>query len=137
MLRRIEKVWGVKLIETDKDTVAKVDGIIEKDKVIRGVYESKCRDFSYMQLCEYGSWLITHKKILQGQITSKMLMVPYLGFLYLVPDDMIFYWKITNKIGDFRFDYEVKETLTQKTINGGKTIRENAYLPFKYAYEIT
>ena len=66
-----------------------------------------------------------------------MLMVPYLGFLYLVPDDMIFYWKITNKIGDFRFDYEVKETLTQKTINGGKTIRENAYLPFKYAYEIT
>jgi len=137
MLRRIEKVWGVKLIETDKDTVAKVDGIIEKDKVIRGVYESKCRDFSYMQLCEYGSWLITHKKILQGQITSKMLMVPYLGFLYLVPDDMIFFWKITNKIGDLNFDFEVRDTETRKTINGGKIIRPNAYLPFEYAYEIT
>ena len=137
MLRRIEKVWGARLIETDKDTVAKVDGIIEKDKVIRGVYESKCRDVSYIQLCKYGSWLITHNKILQGQIMSKSLMVPYLGLLYLVSDDKIFYWKITNKNGDFIFDFEVRDTETRKTINGGKIIRENAYLPLKYAYEIT
>ena len=90
-----------------------------------------------MQLCEWGSWLITHEKILHGQIMAKILRVQYLGLLYLVPDDMIFYWKITNKIGDFNFDFEVRDTETRKTINGGKIIRPNAFLPLKYAYEIT
>ena len=65
-----------------------------------------------------------------------MLRIPFLGFLYLIPDEMIFYWKITNRIGDFNFEYEVRKTETQKTVNGGKIIRENAYLPYKYAYEI-
>ena len=49
---------------------------------------------------------------------------------------MIFYWKITNKIGDFNFEYEVRKTETQKTVDGGKIIRGNAFLPYKYAYEI-
>ena len=136
MLKRIEKSWGVNLIETDKNTDAKCDGIVEKDNRLRAIYESKCRDMNYMQLCKWGSWLVTNQKILDCQIMSKMLRVPFIGFLYLIPDEMIFYWKITNKIGDFNFEYEVRKTETQKTVNGGKIIRENAYLPYKYAYEI-
>ena len=136
MLKRIKKSWGVNLIETDKDTDAKCDGIVEKNKRLRAIYESKCRDMNYMQLCKWGSWLVTNQKILDCQIMSKMLRVPFIGFLYLIPDEMIFYWKITNKIGDFNFEYEVRKTETQKTVNGGKIIRGNAFLPYKYAYEI-
>ena len=136
MLRKIENRWGVEIIETYKKGTARCDGIISKNKKLVGVEESKCRDMSLMKLRNYGSWLITHQKILNGQILSSLLKVPFMGFLYLVPDDITLYWKITDKDGKFNFKYDINNTTTQKTINGGTIVRENAFLPYKYAYEI-
>ena len=125
-----------KLIETDKNIDAKIDGIIVKDNQLSGVFESKCRDLSLMQLQKFGSWLITHDKLMEGKKISTLLRVPFIGFLYLIKDDIIMYWKITDKYGDFLFDYDIKETRTQKTINGGSVIRKNAFLPVKYGNEL-
>ena len=125
-----------RLIETDKNIDAKIDGIIVKDNQLSGVFESKCRDLSLMQLQKFGSWLITHDKLIEGKKISTLLRVPFIGFLYLIKDDIIMYWKITDKYGDFLFDYDIKETRTQKTINGGSVIRKNAFLPVKYGNEL-
>ena len=65
-----------------------------------------------------------------------MLRVPFLGFLYLIPDEMIFYWKITDNMGDFNFGFDVRRTSTQRTINGGRALRMNAYLPLDRSTEI-
>ena len=46
------------------------------------------------------------------------------------------YWKITDKYGNFLFDYDVKETRTQRTINGGSVVRKNAFLPVKHGNEL-
>ena len=46
------------------------------------------------------------------------------------------YWKITDKYGNFLFDFDVRNTRTQKTINGGSVIRTNAYLPLKEGNEL-
>jgi hypothetical protein len=73
---------------------------------------------------------------MDGKRISEMLRVPYLGFLYLIKDKIIMYWKITDKYGNFLFDFDVKNTRTQKTINGGSVIRTNAYLPFKEGNEL-
>lgn len=124
------------LIETDKDMDAKVDGIIVKDNQVSGIFESKCRNMSLMELNSYGSWLITFDKIMDGKNLSKMLCVPFIGFLYLIKDKIVMYWKITDSKGEFEFDFEIKKTKTRKTINGGEAIRTNAYLPVKYGYEI-
>ena len=124
------------LIETDKNMDAKVDGIIVKNNQVSGIFESKCRDLSLMQLMDFGSWLVTLDKIMAGKRLSEMLRVPYIGFLYLIKDRIIMYWKITDKYGDFTFDFEVKKTKTQKTINGGVAYRTNAYLPFKEGNEL-
>ena len=124
------------LIETDKNMDAKVDGIIVKNNQVSGIFESKCRDLSLMQLTDFGSWLVTLDKIMDGKQLSEMLRVPYIGFLYLIKDKIIMYWKITDKYGDFTFDFEVKKTKTQKTINGGTACRVNAYLPFKKGNEL-
>tara|TARA_R100000781_G_scaffold16701_2_gene13510 strand:+ start:1408 stop:1890 length:483 start_codon:yes stop_codon:yes gene_type:complete len=124
------------LIETNKDMDAKIDGVIIKNNELSGIFESKCRDMGLIQLMEYGSWLVTFEKILDGKRLSEMLRVPYLGFLYLIKDDIVMYWKITNKYGNFMFDFDVKNTRTQKTINGGIIMRTNAYLPFKEGNEI-
>jgi len=124
------------LIETDKNMDAKVDGIIVTNNQVSGIFESKCRNLSLMQLVDFGSWLITLDKIMDGKQLSEMLRVPYIGFLYLIKDKIIMYWKITDKYGDFTFDFEVKKTKTQKTINGGVVYRTNAYLPFEKGNEL-
>ena len=136
MLERISVLTNVNIIETDKDMDAKVDGMIVKDDQVTGIFESKCRDMSMMELINYGSWLVTFDKIMDGKRLSEMLRVPYLGFLYLIKDKIIMYWKITDKYGNFLFDFDVRNTRTQKTINGGSIIRTNAYLPFKKGNEL-
>lgn len=137
MLKRIGYSFSVKLIETDKNVDAKVDGIIVRNNQISGIFESKCRNMNLMEFRKFGSWLITFDKIMNGKKLSEMLRVPFFGFLYLIPDKLIYYWKITDEIGEFKFGFELKKTKTQKTINGGEAVRTNAYLPIKYANEIT
>ena len=73
---------------------------------------------------------------MDGKNLSKMLCVPFIGFLYLIKDKIVMYWKITDSKGEFEFDFEIKKTKTRKTINGGEAIRTNAYLPTKHGYEI-
>jgi hypothetical protein len=73
---------------------------------------------------------------MDGKRLSEMLRVPYIGFLYLIKDDIAMYWEITDKYGNFLFDFEVKNTRTQKTINGGSIIRTNAYLPIEKGSEL-
>tara|TARA_R100000700_G_scaffold37892_1_gene48553 strand:- start:4916 stop:5398 length:483 start_codon:yes stop_codon:yes gene_type:complete len=124
------------LIETNKNTDAKVDGIIIKNNELSGIFESKCRDLSLMELRNFGSWLVTFDKIMDGKRLSEMLRVPYIGFLYLIKDEIVMYWKITDKHGNFLFDFDVRNTRTQKTINGGSVVRTNAYLPFKEGSEL-
>jgi hypothetical protein len=125
------------LIETNKNTDAKVDGIIIKNNELSGIFESKCRDLSLMELRNFGSWLVTFDKIMDGKRLSEMLRVPYIGFLYLIKDEIVMYWKITDKHGNFLFDFDVRNTRTQKTINGGSVVRTNAYLPFKEGSELS
>ena len=137
MLKKLEQSFSVKFIETNKLIDSKIDGVILKDNQLSGIFESKCRNMSYMELMDYDSWLITLDKIMDGKKISEMLRVPFFGCLYLIPYKMTFYWKITDEFGEFRFGFNIKRTLTQKTINGGRTIRTNAYLPFKYANEVS
>ena len=136
MLNRIKKLRQVDIIETDKATAAAIDGFIVRENKITGVFESKCRNMSYEQLQQYGSWLVTYDKIIKGQAISKLLHVPFLGFLYLIQDMRILYWKITDSNGNFTFSYDVKQSQTQATINGGIAHRWNAFLPIKHAKEI-
>ena len=136
MLEKIKLSFSVQLIETPKNMDSKIDGIIVKDDQISGIFESKCRDMSYMELLDYKSWRVTFNKIMDGKKISEMLRVPFFGLLYLIPDELVFYWKITDEFGEFRFGFDIKRTLTRKTINGGMAMRTNAYLPVKYANEI-
>ena len=124
------------LFETNKDSDARVDGVIIKNGELSGVFESKCRDMSLMELREYGSWLITLDKIMDGKRVSELLRVPFIGVLYLIKDKIIMYWRITDNYGNFLLDFDIKNTRTQKTINGGSIVRANAYLPFTRGNEL-
>lgn len=131
----ISNKWKVDVIETGKDSIAACDGLLCRNNVIVACFETKCRyDMTYEELLERGSWLVTFDKIKKCQLVSKLLQVPFIGFLYLLPKSdpeqkLLVYWKITDNKGNFVFDFEVMEQATQRTINGGETVRRNAYLP--------
>ena len=50
MLERIKGAMKVKLVETDKNSDAKCDGVIIHNDKLSGVFESKCRNMNYMEL---------------------------------------------------------------------------------------
>ena len=143
----ISNKWWINVFDTPKDEPAKVDTILIKDFDIIGIGENKCRYDMYLKdgylhlpkAKNYNivdSWLITYEKIEAGRLLAGALCVPFYGFLYLVDDNQVLWWKIANKDGKFAFDFDTNYTTTKATCNGGITERKNAYLPLEHAKEL-
>jgi hypothetical protein len=136
----IKKRWtqfNIDIIETNKERESRIDNLIIKENELVGLAEIKCRNMTLTQMNDWGdSWLVTNQKIIDGAKISELLAVPFLGFLYLIPDDIVLYWKITDDKGKYLFDFEIKNTKTQTTCNGGQIYRDNAYLPRKFAKKL-
>jgi hypothetical protein len=108
---------------------AKVDGFVITGSTITSVFESKCRQMDLIFLKERNyEWLITYEKILNGSEASKLLAVPFWGFLYLVPNNLIIMTQITDESGNFVCRFRVENTPTQYSCNGGRANRVNAYI---------
>lgn len=99
MLDYIELSWGIKIIHTNKKDSAICDGILVKNNTIVSIFESKCRDLSYEEIEDMGSWLITYDKIKGCQKISEYLKVPFIGFLFLIKSNITMFWKITDSKG--------------------------------------
>ena len=136
MLAIIMGKYDLDIIETNKDRPAICDGFIVQNRIITGVFESKCRNNTLEDFNRWGSWLVTYEKIDGLAWLSSKLCVPAVGFLYSIPDRTVLKWKITDKEGNYLFDFKVDETITQATINGGQAKRENAYLPMEHSTAI-
>ena len=109
--------------------VSQLDAFIIKDGEIVGAIEQKSRSMTLRELDKHGSWLISNSKIQAGQTVSRLLRMPFYGFLYLVPDDTLLIWRITNDEGVQLFEYQMKNTRTIATMHGGYKKRINAFLP--------
>lgn len=117
-------------VHTPKDGPALVDAVIvDLDANVVAVVEQKSRNMSLEQLQKWDNeWLITFDKIEAGRYVANSLGVPYIGFLYLIPDDLLITKKISDKHGQWTCDFRTDITETQETINGGKIDRLNAYI---------
>jgi hypothetical protein len=116
--------------ETPKDRPASVDGILTtRDDRIVAVVEQKSRDTTLRQLAAWDcEWLVTQSKIDKGRDLAMHLCVPFLGFLYLIPDDALVVRRIANENGSWAATIRTEATRTRATVNGGSIIRENAYI---------
>jgi hypothetical protein len=81
-------------------------------------------------------WLITFDKIEAGRYVANSLGVPFIGFLYLIPDDLLITKQLSNAKGEWTCEYRTDVTETQETINGGKIARLNAYIDLTDAKHI-
>lgn len=125
-------------VHTPKDGPALVDAVIvDNDTNVVAVVEQKSRNMSLEQLQNWNmEWLITFDKIEAGRYVGNALGVPYIGFLYLIPDDLLITQKISDKDGKWTCEFRTDTTETQETINGGKIVRLNAYIDVTGAKQI-
>lgn len=136
MLEYVGSKWKkYNLVQTEKTEASDCDGMILKNNTIVGLFESKCRNMTHDELISHGSWLITYDKLEKCRKLSESLKVKFIGLLYLIPSNIVLYWTIADK-GEYCFDFNVSNTQTQRTVNGGQIIRQNAYLPIKYSKRI-
>jgi hypothetical protein len=138
MMERLKSSHGWSFMETPKSVDSPVDGFLSASNEITAVYETKCRMLSLEQIQQLGSWLITNKKIKEGQKLSQILRVPFWGLLVLVDGKKrtVLKWEITDAKGNFKFDFDTVKTPTKKNINGGTANRLNSFLPIKHSEEI-
>jgi hypothetical protein len=125
-------------VHTPKTGSALVDAVIvDNDTNVVAVVEQKSRNMSLEQLNKWDTeWLVTYAKIEAGRQTAMALGVPFIGFLYLIPDDLLITKQLSNANGEWTCDFRTALTETQETINGGKIVRENAYIDLTGAKHI-
>ena len=82
------------------------DNLIQKDD---GIYY---QSGTYSQ--KEDSWLITHNKILECVDVASKLKVPFIGWLYLINSNIVYQFNITDSHGKYLFEFDVKNTKTQK-----------------------
>jgi hypothetical protein len=128
----------VEYVNTPKNGSSPVDALLVNNNNLVGIVETKCRDLTRNQLTKYDdTWLITWDKIKKAQQITKFLEVPLWGFLYLVPDDLLVLVDIADANGEFLRPMDIRQTKTQRTVNGGTAIRENAYITITDCFEFT
>ena len=126
-----------RFIETPKDRPAAVDGVFMKGGVLHSVLEVKVRNMTRAKLRNSfdDTWLVTMDKVEAGRVLSRLLRIPFVGMLYLLPEERLLTLRITDEKGLWALDFDTKETVTQKCINGGEATRLNAFLPLATARE--
>jgi len=97
-----------------------IDGFITQNQQLIAIYESKCRRHSLETFKNQfnNEWMISSHKLLAGAQLSKMLEVPFVGYLYIV-NQVVLSAKITNDKGRFTIPIRFAEKVTSASCNGG------------------
>lgn len=125
-------------VNTPKDEPAVFDAFLVSDGTVVAAVECKCRQMTYEQFTGRfeSKWLITADKIEYGAMVAKELCIPLVGFLYLVPSNILLTRKLYDSKTHCYAPMEVRETQTQATVNGGLAVRRNAYVDMRDAQVI-
>jgi len=122
---------SLRYCETPKDKPAVVDAILVRDGIVVGVVETKCRSVLTMDKFRHHfdeQWLVTAEKIRKGAKVAEFLHVPFIGFFYLAKEDALYFETLWKPNKGWNVKIETKMSKTQATVNGGKIVRENAYI---------
>lgn len=119
-----------RFIQTPKEYAADVDGVVTKDNSIVAIFETKCRNMTHgeLTLSHSNEWLISYDKLTKGARLAKAFQVPFIGYLYLIPDKTVLSVVLADKDGNLMPKVQLQRTETQRSCNGGAVTRTNAYV---------
>ncbi len=135
-LKSIEKERSVSFTPFSDDHPSPFDGVIIKDGWVKAAYEVRTRNakIEENQLMYWGkpfeTILITAEKIDTCVKIAASLYLPF--HLIIVFTNTTLLWEVSDCNGKWKLgEVEKKKTKTQKTINGGKAVRENYFIPIE------
>jgi len=123
-------------VETNKDRPADIDYLKINDGVVSSVIEVKCRTCNRSTFeNQFGfEWLVTADKVQRGCRVAKSLRCNFFGVLYLVPDDLVYLvWIYDGQNNVAIATARTEVTQTQRTVNGGKALRNNMFICMRNA----
>jgi len=106
---------------------ALIDGVATIAGEITHVIEFKSRNESYTSMKRMGTYLISYDKLINGTKIADMMGVPFILLVYLIKDQTLLGIRVSEG-GEFVIDMDVRDTITQKNINGGRVMRSNAFI---------
>jgi hypothetical protein len=122
--------WKVSLLPDERESA--IDGfLVDPSGQIKAGIEVKCRygvTRDGFRSTFNNEWLVTMRKLTTAWNVCSALCVPLVGFLYLVDDRTLLTKRILDAEGDFCAAFSCDRTETQKTVNGGKAERANAFI---------
>tara|TARA_B100001123_G_scaffold319340_1_gene357999 strand:- start:3084 stop:3569 length:486 start_codon:yes stop_codon:yes gene_type:complete len=107
---------------------ARLDRLLVRDNTLVALAEIKSRNLTRAQLDEYGSYLVTARKLDDLAAAAALYACPAYLFVFLALDEDIIYWPVADASGRICVDHTRAHTETQKSINGNTARRQNAYL---------
>lgn len=116
-----------------------IDGFLIKENSVIAIFEGKFRqaalqDGKLLYLNRlYDDYLITAQKIDDGVAMAKKMCIDYYLLIALSDSPEILSFKIYDYQTNTIITHIRKNTRTQKTVNGGSAIRENAYIKISEA----
>ena len=132
----IKKHPNYEYVHTPKDGYSPVDAVLKKNDCVKAIVETKCRlnlsydKFRHLFGCE---WLLSLDKIIAGRQLAIHLNVPFVGFLYLVEDDLLLVQRICDESGLYTANMTIRSNETKRTMAGGKIVRNNAFIEMNNA----
>jgi hypothetical protein len=78
-------------------------------------------------------WLVTFDKLLRAAALSRQLQLSFTAIVYLIPDRIVLAKTLWDADWMLKVDMSVKQTTTQRTVNGGSVSRANAYIDLSTA----
>lgn len=133
-----ENYYFHRFIHTAKNKPIAFDGMVVEGNDLQAIVEVKCRQMTESEFRTRfeAEWLVTYDKILRCAEAAKVIGVPLVGWLYLVPDKVLLMKTIADDKGNI-IDLKTEETKTQATVNGGSATRLNAFINMSAAKRIT
>lgn len=125
--------------ETDKTRDSVNDGIIlrpSRNEIV-AVTEAKCRNCTVEDITVHwcNEWLITWKKVRRNADLAREMRLNLVGILYCVKSGVALMKKLYDGNSDvWLTDFRTAHTETQRTINGGRVVRENAFINMEGAF---
>lgn len=131
---------GYQYVHTSDTDAAVIDGFVvdPKGQIVAGL-EVKSRYNITLEMFMtkmQGRWLLTLQKLNDMQFLAGLLRIPMYGFLYIVPSKIVLVERLVDRDGNIVCSYYAEETETQRTINGGRAIRPNAYIDMNRARHV-
>lgn len=123
----------LRLVETDQNKPADVDGIIYTAKeggTIKAVVEIKTRYMTLAKLMEdyEGQWLLNNSKLERGVALALSLQCSFMVILVLPASKIALAQEVSDDKGDLIPKVKTGMATTRATTNGGTAHREVAYI---------